>query len=222
MRVMSVQEAVQRVFEECERRPRLRIVGVSGPGEPLYNPATLELFSLVRESRPDLEFCLSTNGILLTENVGALVALGVRTVTVSIHAVTPEYADRVYEWAIIDGRRKVRQVGADVVRRQLDGLRAAARAGIHVKVNTVLIPDVNESEVTLVAQTVAQAGAEIQNVMPLVPPAGGEGLMAPSGAALLSVRRSASHYIPQFLHCSQCRSDVVGVPGVDIPLWLAD
>ena len=54
---------------------------------------------------PDLTLCVSTNGLLLPERLEQLIASGVRSLTVTINAVTPETAEKVYQWVIYQGRR---------------------------------------------------------------------------------------------------------------------
>jgi len=215
---MSVQEALSRLEDELRRRPRLRIVAVSGPGEPLYNDATLALMHAVRRSHSDLEFCLSTNGLLLESYVEELSTLGLHAITVSVHAVDPETVEQVYEWVKIDGVRLKTGFGEDVVSRQLRGIRESAASGIHVKVNTVLMPEINASHIGSVARVVSKAGAKIQNIMPLVPCGALCGGRAPTPDELARAREAASDYIDQFLGCKLCRSDVVGIPGFDTVL----
>jgi len=60
------------------------------------------------------------------------------------------------------GRRLEAPAGARLlVERQLAGIRAAASAGLLVKVNMVLVPGVNDGEVAATAQAVKEAGARM-------------------------------------------------------------
>lgn len=214
--LMKPSAAVSRTMELLSERPDLRIVAVAGPGEPLANSATFATLSRIRSKRPDVRFCLSTNGVLLEEYLVKLVDLGMETVTVSISTVKPETAAVIYEWATIDdGVMTGIEMGREIVKRQLSGISRASQSGIRVKCNTILIPTVNDMEMAKVAEAVSQVGASIQNIVPLVPFAGMSHLRKPSRDEILEARQKASEYCRQFSHCRQCRSDVVGVPGCD-------
>lgn len=83
----------------------LKVVGVAGPGESLYNEATFEAFELINEEYPGLIKCISTNGLLLEEKVDELVAIGVRTVTVTVNATDPIIGSEIYESVKYNGER---------------------------------------------------------------------------------------------------------------------
>ncbi len=214
--MMTPQEAFERTMELLPSRPNLRIVAVAGPGEPLANEQTLRAMSMIRAERPDLKFCLSTNGVLLTERIEKIVKIGFETVTVTVSTVKPETAAVIYEWAEIDGSmmRGV-SMGEEIIRRQLDGISKAAESGIRVKCNTILIPSLNATEMTDISIQLAQVGASIQNIVPLVPFAKMSHLRGPTKDELAFARQAASRYCRQFTHCRQCRSDVFGIPGND-------
>jgi len=215
---MEIDEAVEVVERLMRSRPRLRIAAVSGPGEPLYNDSTLSLFEELRFRHPHLRFCLSTNGVLLDRFAASLARLGVETVTVSMHALSSEVAERVYEWVRLDEHRMTERFGSLIVERQLSGIREAVRHGMHVRVNTVFIPGLNDTEPVRLAEAIAKAGAELQNIIPLVPMGAAAHIRPPTRTELRRARKEASKYVPQFTHCRQCRSDVVGIPGADEPL----
>lgn len=52
---------------------------------------------------------------------------------------------------------------------QLNGIKKIAAAGITVKVNMVLVPEINENHMEEIAKAVSQAGAAIYNIIPLIP-----------------------------------------------------
>jgi nitrogen fixation protein NifB len=83
-----------------------------------------------------------------------------------------------------------------------------------VKVNTVLIPGVNDGHIESVARATAGAGAEMVNVIPLIPQHQFAHLQAPSATALHRARQAAREHLKVFTHCQRCRADACGVPGV--------
>lgn len=215
-RVLTPEEAVECAMRELSEDPRLRIVAISGPGEPLANRETYATLQGLRDRGMDVRFCLSTNGTLLEEAVGMLCNLDVSTVSVSMSTQSYDIASNLYEWATINGRiLQGASMAREIVTRQLRGIRTAADAGICVKVNTILIPELNGSDIVSLSRRISDVGAQIQNIVPLISCGARSSLRAPSTRELDVARSAASSNIRQFMHCRQCRSDVVGIPGSD-------
>ncbi|MCC6043225.1 MAG: radical SAM protein [Candidatus Verstraetearchaeota archaeon] len=215
-KIMSPEEAAKLVDEAAKKDERLRVVAIAGPGEPLFNEETFETFRLVNERHPDLIKCIATNGLLLDEKASLLKSLGVRAVTVTINALDPETASKIYEFIILDGK-VIEGIEASriLIERQLRGLKAAADRGLVVKVNTVLIPGLNERGAVEVAKKAAELGASMQNIIPLIPLHSFKNYRPPTCEELKKVREEASKYIQQFRLCKQCRADSYGIPGLE-------
>lgn len=195
----------------------ISVVGIAGPGDPLANRETFETFRLVREEFPHLGGCLSTNGLLLPESVDELAELGVRNVTVTMNALDPGVGERIYGYVNYRGRRYDGVEAATLlIASQVEGIRLAVLRGMAVKVNTVLIPEVNDGEALFIARTVRELGATIMNVMPLIPQGEFTGWTPPESAYLEEVRRSCGEIIGQLRHCRQCRADAVGLIGEEV------
>ena len=70
---------------------------------------------------------------------------GVRSLTVTINAVTPETAEKIYAWIIYTGRRyEGKRSRPLLLAKQWQGPENAIDAGLIAKVNTVFIPGVND------------------------------------------------------------------------------
>ncbi|OLS29800.1 MAG: FeMo cofactor biosynthesis protein NifB [Candidatus Thorarchaeota archaeon AB_25] len=213
---MTPDAARLRTKIEVERNPKLRIVAISGPGEPLANPETFETLEMIRKDFESIAICLSTNGTLLADNVKWLRELNVETVTVSMSTTSVPTASRIYEWGRIQGRTLTgEEMASRIVESQLRGITKASKAGIHVKVNSILIPEINMLDIVPLARKIALAGAAIQNIVPLVPNDKMSSFRAPTESELVCIRKESSEFIRQFSFCKQCRSDVVGIPGCD-------
>jgi nitrogen fixation protein NifB len=195
----------------------LKVAGIAGPGDPFANPeATIETMELVREKYPDLILCLSTNGLGLPGYVDKVAALKVSHVTITMNAIDPEIGAKIYPWIRL-GPRGYRGLDAarTLLQRQTEGIRELKERGIIVKVNTVIIPGINDIHAPDVAAYAAKVGADIQNNVAMIPVAGTafEHIPAPSGESMAAVRGFAAKFIPQMNHCSRCRADAAGLIG---------
>ncbi len=214
--VLTPEEAVERVRALVERNDRLSVVGIAGPGDPLVNAATYMALRRINREFPDLTLCVSTNGLQLPDRLEQLIAAGVRSLTVTINAVAPGTAEKVYSWIVYRGRRySGREAAALLLSNQWRGLEGAINAGLIVKVNTVFIPGVNDAEIPLIAERAGRLGANIMNILPLIPQADFAHLMRPSHAEINRMRDRCRPFIRQMTHCRQCRADACGILGED-------
>lgn len=214
--LMRPREAISRAMEEAEKDSRLRIIAISGPGEPLANEESFTTLEGIRKQNESLKFCLSTNGVLLEDCAPRLFELGVTSISVSVSAILAETASKLYEWARMNGKViRGKEMGKIVIQKQLAGIERAAALGMVVKVNTILIPSINTNDINLLAKEIADSGSSLQNIVPLVPCGNNPSLRSPTANELGFARLTASKHIRQFTHCKQCRSDVVGIPGDD-------
>jgi nitrogen fixation protein NifB len=215
-RVLTPDEALDRTRALVERSERLSVVGIAGPGDPLANAPTFVTMTKIHREYPDLTLCVSTNGLLLNDQLEHLLASGVRSLTVTINAVTAEMAEKIYSWVIYQGRRyEGREAAELLLRNQWQGLQNAIEAGLVTKINTVFIPGVNDSEIPLIAERAGKLGAEIMNILPLIPQAEFADLTRPSHALITEMRDACRPFIKQMTHCKQCRADACGILGED-------
>ena len=206
--IMPPSEVLSAVKNAVKADPRNKIVAVAGPGDPLANDQTFETLALVKNHFPELKTCLCTNGLLLQEKIHQLP--GLDYITVTINAVTPEIAKKIYRYITLDGK-KSSELGV-LLRNQRAGVRLAHELGIIVKINTVLIPGINEHEIEEIARW-ASTYAYIMNVMPLIPRGEFKSRKRPSCAQMDRARLAVSKHMRLFTCCKQCRADAVGVPG---------
>lgn len=210
-RIIKPEEAVRRVREILAREPRIRVVAVAGPGDALANPASFETLRLVHQEFPHQIKCMSTNGLLLLDSLDSLLEAGVNHLTITINAIDKNIGQQIYSWVRYKGQTLFGEEAFEILSaRQIEGLKAAVRAGITVKVNSVLIPRINDEQLVRVAQVVAEGGAQVMNIMKLIPQAEFSNWPAPSDHELLKVQHQCELFIRQFRGCRQCRADAVG------------
>jgi nitrogen fixation protein NifB len=215
---LSPAEAVRKVLAVAAEVPELSVVGLAGPGDPLANPGpTFATLEGIRRAAPDLMPCLSTNGLALPEHAGRLADLGVRHVTVTVNMTDAAVGERIYRWVVRDGRRVCgRDASMLLSDRQLEGIARLAARGVLVKVNSIVIPGVNDEHLPDVVRAVRRAGAFVVNVVPLIsaPEHGthyGEvGQRGPTEEELERVREACEIDARVMRHCRQCRADAVG------------
>jgi MoaA/NifB/PqqE/SkfB family radical SAM enzyme len=220
--VQSPQQALERFKAAKLIMPNIAVAGIAGPGDALANiRAVLETLSLIRAVDGETTFCVSTNGLLLPKYAADLKAAGISHLTVTINAVQPQTARRIYRYVDYEGERLTGlKAAALLLQNQFEGLRAAAALGITCKVNIVYIKDLNEEEIPRIVPAAREAGAVLCNIMQMIPVRGTlfESLPLVSRAGLDEVRRRCEPILPQMYHCRQCRADAAGLLGQDLSL----
>jgi nitrogen fixation protein NifB len=237
--VLAPAQAAAYLDEVVKKIKNIKVVGIAGPGDPFANgEETMETLRLVRERHPEMMLCVATNGLDLAPYVDDLSRLGISHVTVTVNAVDPEVGGRIYAWARPQlpglsapstsearrasplanaGRRVYRgqEAARVLLERQVEGIRKLKEKGITLKVNTVVIPGINDGHVEEMARRVAEMGADIHNCIPLYHVAGTvfEDITPLSQPAMEAIRAKAKRYIPQMSHCSRCRADAAGMIG---------
>ena len=213
-RVLNPQQALEKVRQAVTADPRIKVVGIAGPGDPLANQQTLETFALVHQEFPQLLKCLSTNGLMLPSRIEELAEVGLNSLTVTVNTLDPEIGAKIYSWVRYQGQVLLGQeAAAQLIKNQLDGIAQAVERGITVKVNTVFIPGINDQGIEKLAEKIKGLGVYIMNIMPLIPQAQFAHLIAPTPEEISQVRAAYSPIIMQMEHCRQCRADAVGLIG---------
>jgi nitrogen fixation protein NifB len=214
-RLLTPDQAVEVVNKALVLCPSLKVVGIAGPGDPLYTDHAVRTFAKIHAIYPDLIKCVSTNGLKLPDRIGELEAAGVQTLTVTVNAVDPEIERQITSFAVLDGQRYEGLEAAQLlIARQLEGIRKAAERRIVVKINAVLIPGLNEHHIGQIAHQTAAAGASLINIIPLIPQYRFSSTPAPTEEQIQQARQQAAEYLEIFGHCKRCRADAFGIPGL--------
>lgn len=158
-KLLTPREALRRV-QRLAADPRVQVVCVAGPAEPLAGNSTFAALQQINAAFPHLLKCVATNGLLLPEKAAALAQAGVSHVAVTVNAVDERVAARLYRWVSLDGKVYQGREGARLlIARQLEGIREACRAGLRVKVNTLFFPGINTADLRKIGAAVRAAGA---------------------------------------------------------------
>ena len=217
--VLSPYQALEYLKELNKYLENISVIGIAGPGDPFANPEeTIETIRLIKQTFPDKIFCLSTNGLNLKPYINEIAQLGVTHVTITINAVDPEITSKVYSWVRHDKKVYRGVAGAELLlKRQLECIPLLKARGIVVKINTIIMPGINDDHIYEVAKTVVALGADVMNCMPMVPNKDTvfENIPAPSKAMIFKARTQAKEFIGIMEHCSRCRADAAGLLGQD-------
>ncbi len=217
--VLTPEQGVAYLDEIIKKTGNIRVVGIAGPGDPFANPEeTISTLKMVREKYPEMLLCVATNGLNIYPYIGLLKDIGISHVTITMNAVKPETAAKIYSWYRPGKRVIAGQEGAALmIERQEAALKELKSKNITVKINTVIIPGVNEDEAVLVAKKASELGADILNCIPMYKTKGsrfGE-IEPPSAETMGKIRTEAGKYMPQMKHCARCRADAAGLIGVN-------
>jgi len=216
--VLTPEQAVVKIRHVKEIIPHLSVIGIAGPGDPLANESTFKTLEQVGQAFPEMTLCLSTNGLNLPKYVDRLKQLNVKFITVTINAVDPEIAAKMYSFVVWEGKvLRGLEAGKRLIENQLKGVKSAAEAGMLVKVNTVMVPAVNADHIPEVAKKVKELGAYIVNIIPMIPVPGTAfaSMRAPTPRERKELQEICEPKIKQMRHCRQCRADAIGLLGED-------
>ncbi|AEI38207.1 nitrogenase cofactor biosynthesis protein NifB [Zymomonas mobilis] len=220
---MTPEQALRKVVTVANEVSQLSVLGIAGPGDACYDwDKTRETFELVAETVPDVKFCLSTNGLALPDCIDDITRMNIDHVTLTINMVDPEIGAKIYPWIFFEGKRWTGVEASKILHeRQMLGLELLKERGILAKVNSVMIPGINDEHLIEVNRVVKEKGAFLHNVMPLISdPAHGThfgliGQRGPTNAELMTLQNELADGTKLMRHCRQCRADAIGMLGED-------
>jgi nitrogen fixation protein NifB len=220
---LTPEQAAKKVIAVASTIPQMTVLGIAGPGDPLANlEKTFKTFELISQTAPDIKLCISTNGLALPDHIDTIAKYKVDHVTITINMVDPEVGQHIYPWIYY---KKKRWTGIEASRilteRQLQGLEMLTARGILCKVNSVMIPGINDQHLVEVNRAVKSRGAFLHNIMPLISAPehgtvfGLNGVRGPSAQELKALQDACEGEMNMMRHCRQCRADAVGLLGED-------
>ena len=217
--VLTPGQAAKYLESVMEAEPRISVVGIAGPGDPFASPVeTMATLAMVRERYPEMILCVASNGFNIGPYIDELARLNVSHVTITVNAVDPAISASIYAWGR-DGKNVYRKTDLAelVLSRQIEAIRRLKEHEIIVKVNSIIVPGVNDRHIPEVAKKMSELDVDLLNCMPMYPTGGSEfeSIEEPSKELVGSIREEAAKYVPQMLHCTRCRADAVGLLGED-------
>ena len=220
---LTPDQAVKKVLAVASEIPQMTVLGIAGPGDSLANPKkTFDTMRQLAEKAPDIKLCLSTNGLALPDQVDEICKYNIDHVTITINMVDPAVGEKIYPWIFYNHKRYTGYEAAKILHeRQMLGLEMLTARGVLTKINSVLIPGVNDEHLIEVNREVKKRGAFLLNIMPLISEPehgtvfGLTGQRGPTAQELKAVQDACMGGANLMRHCRQCRADAVGLLGED-------
>lgn len=218
--ILTPEQALSYLDQVLAIKKNISVVGIAGPGDAFANPEeSLQTLELVRKNYPGMILCVATNGLNLEPYADKLAEIKVSHVSVTVNAVDPKITEKIYSW-VRTGKRVLRaQQGAEILlENQLKGIRALKENGVAVKINSIILPGINDHHMEEIAAKMAELNVDILNCIPYYPNEGAnfKDMKEPSAEMVSRVRKAAGRHIKQMHHCTRCRADAVGLLG-EIP-----
>jgi nitrogen fixation protein NifB len=160
---------------------------------------------------------------MLPDYIDRLKELNIDHVTITINMVDPEIGVKIYPW-IHWQRKRIKGIEASRIlhQRQMESLDLLKEADILCKVNSVMIPGINDKHLVEVNRVIREKGAFLHNIMPLISAPehgtyfGLNGQRGPTPKELKALQdECADSNMKMMRHCRQCRADAVGLLGED-------
>jgi cyclic pyranopterin phosphate synthase len=108
---------------------KVRITG----GEPLLRHDLDRFIKMIYDYKNDIDLALTTNGFLLKESAAKLKAAGLKRINVSLDSLKADVAAKIAQ--------------KNVLEQVLEGLHAADEAGLKIKINSVPLKGINDTEI---------------------------------------------------------------------------
>ncbi len=221
---LTPEQASKKVLAVASAIPQMTVLGIAGPGDPLANPdKTFRTFELINKTAPDIKLCLSTNGLALPGLVDRISQYNIDHVTITINMVDPQVGQHIYPWIFWNHKRWTGIDAATILHEhQMEGLEMLTARGILTKINSVMIPGINDEHLLDVNREVKKRGAFLHNIMPLISAPehgtvfGLNGQRGPTAQELKALQdQCEAGAMNMMRHCRQCRADAVGLLGED-------
>lgn len=216
-KILQPAEILDFVEDALNKCPKIGIVGIAGPAEPLANIDSLYYsYKLIKHHYPKLKLCLATNGLVFADNIDIIKELAIDFVTITINSLNIEELNQIYDWVKYDNHYyKGEEASRIIQQQQLKALELLSSNKIKFKINSIFIPSINEESLVKIAQSGLKYGASAYNIIPMIHLEGSKFATKEPVAPgkLHKAREECSRYLPIIKHCRLCRSDAAGLIG---------
>ncbi len=217
--VLKPFQALEYLKDLNRKLGNISVVGIAGPGDPFANPdETMETIELVRKTFPDKIICLSSNGLNIGPYIPELKRLNVSHVTITLNAIDPVIGKEIYSWIRLGPHiYRGEQAAAILLENQTKAILQLKENKMTVKINSIILPGINEHHFADIASYVKNLGADVLNCIPVYPNKDTvfENIEKPDAETIKTAREDALPFMPLMTHCARCRADAAGLLGAD-------
>ncbi len=187
---------------------KIKVAGITGPGDPLADfDSTYTTLMLVKSKYPAINLCLTTLGINGDKYAEKLANLKISHITVLVDAVDPDVTANLYAWIRPSTKNIPLSKAAEMLTTEQAGaIKAFKKAGLTVKVNTILYPE-NIDHIEAIAANVKALGADILSLTPFIPPEDSE-ITPVSNEQIKRARKQAAKYIELMEPWTKCGAEI--------------
>jgi len=218
--LLKPQQAVEYLKNLTSKYENITVAGIAGPGEAFAQPNILmDTLEGMKNDGVDIIPCLSSNGLDIYPYIDDLERLGVKHVTLTINGMSLDVLEKIYSWVRFGKRVYRGRKAAEILHEnQMKALKKLGEKNFIVKVNMVLIPGINASDVEAVAKVAAGNNASVMNLIPLKPVKDTpfQNVGEPSHTEINELRKVIEKYLKPMTHCARCRADAAGLLGKDL------
>lgn len=125
---------------------KIRLTG----GEPTTRENLDELIAMIHIYAPQVDIGLTTNGYLLAPLADRFKKAGLKRINISLDSLDPDIARHIAQKEVLDS--------------VLRGIDAALEAGLNVKINSVILKNINEHEIVDLFQFARTKGSQIRYI----------------------------------------------------------
>lgn len=125
---------------------KIRLTG----GEPTTRENLDELIAMIHTYAPQVDIGLTTNGYLLAPLADRFKKAGLKRINISLDSLDPDIARHIAQKEVLDS--------------VLRGIDAALEAGLNVKINSVILKNINEYEIVDLFQFARTKGSQIRYI----------------------------------------------------------
>lgn len=157
---------------------KIRLTG----GEPTTRENLDELIAMIHQYAPDVDIGLTTNGFLLPMQAEKLKRAGLRRVNISLDSLDSKTLNYIAQ--------------KDVLTQVLAGIYAAVDAGLSIKINTVVLRGINDSEIISLFEFARDVGAQIRYIEYMENYHASNGLTGLRSDEILDVLKQVYAFVP--------------------------
>lgn len=194
---MTPRQAVNWAVASVNKNKKIKVIRISGPGEPLFNNHTFEVLRRLNTELPEYTYSISTNGLQLDEKVEELEKLNVKEVNVSLNSIYNDTAQKLYSRIVKKNQIVAHsaEMAEILLNSQIEGIKHCVKSGIIVNINTIYFPGINHDDIYTIALKCKEWGVNSMCIISCYPNGKFQKQQIPSLAELVHLKQELSRVL---------------------------